>query len=491
MKSNNFKKLAYLISITIVITIAIQGYWNIQNYHSNKQQLINEVQISLDNSIEAYFAELAKTDTNSFTSIPESEIEFPQSVGNFISSIKSNNIDSILLRRPSDSLTQIRKSGELTQRLDAPPNMTINSLGNISGMSVFRGPADASIRNIQFLTNKIIISISRDTLNFPKLKHYFQNELNRKNIDIQYAFTHTTGDTVYKWKFPEANKKLALSTLSKSTYLRRNETLQLQFSNPTLAVLKRSLTGILLSILLSALIIGCLFFLLHVIQKQKELAEIKNDLISNITHEFKTPIATVSTAIEGIKNFNKANDPLKTEKYLDISNQQLQKLHQMVEKLLETATLDNDKLLMNKKPTDIVPLIIQLVEKYRMIAPEKELLFSTNLSELQHNIDIFHFENAIANLIENAIKYGGDKIEVHLNYILNRIKISVADNGMPIDSAQRDKIFEKFYRIPTGNRHDTKGFGIGLFYSKKIINKHDGELELVPNRDHTIFKVTL
>ena len=146
---------------------------------------------------------------------------------------------------------------------------------------------------------------------------------------------------------------------------------------------------------------------------------------------------------------------------------------------------------MNKKPTDIVPLIIQLVEKYRMIAPEKELLFSTNLSELQHNIDIFHFENAIANLIENAIKYGGDKIEVHLNYILNRIKISVADNGMPIDSAQRDKIFEKFYRIPTGNRHDTKGFGIGLFYSKKIINKHDGELELVPNRDHTIFKVTL
>ena len=221
------------------------------------------------------------------------------------------------------------------------------------------------------------------------------------------------------------------------------------------------------------------------------MAEIKNDLISNITHEFKTPIATVSTAIEGIKNFNSANDPSKTEKYLDISNQQLQKLHQMVEKLLETATLDNDKLLLNKETADLVQLITQLVGKYRIITPEKELLFSTNVSELDFEIDLFHFENAIANLIDNAIKYGGDQIEVNINAVLDGIEISIADNGIPIDSAQREKIFEKFYRVPTGNRHDVKGFGIGLFYSKKIINKHHGELELVPNKNHTIFKVTL
>ncbi|NQZ43853.1 MAG: HAMP domain-containing histidine kinase [Flavobacteriaceae bacterium] len=491
MKQNSFNRLAYLIGITIAITIAIQVYWNIQHYQVNKQQLINEVQTSLDNGIEAYFAEIAKTDVMAFVDLSDSGNTFPERAGNILSRIEGNSIDSIFLEFQRDSITMGRRPSGFTQLLDSSSGVTVDSLGNISAVSVFRGQAADSIRDIQGLANKIIISIARDTLDFPKLEGHFQSELNRKNINILYSFTHTTEDSIYQWKEREPGKKLALSTLSKSTYLPNDETLQLRFNNPTLAVLKRSLTGISLSVLLSALIIGSLFFLLHIIQKQKQLAEIKNDLISNITHEFKTPIATVSTAIEGIKNFNSANDPSKTEKYLDISNQQLQKLHQMVEKLLETATLDNDKLLLNKETADLVQLITQLVGKYRMITPEKELLFSTNVSELDFEIDLFHFENAIANLIDNAIKYGGDQIEVNINAVLDGIEISIADNGIPIDSAQREKIFEKFYRVPTGNRHDVKGFGIGLFYSKKIINKHHGELELVPNKNHTIFKVTL
>ena len=91
-------------------------------------------------------------------------------------------------------------------------------------------------------------------------------------------------------------------------------------------------------------------------------------------------------------------------------------------------------------------------------------------------LDPFHFENAISNLIDNAIKYGGNKIEVHINVVLNNLEITIADNGNDIEKNQREKIFDKFYRIPKGNTHNVKGFGIGLYYTKKIIEKHEGEI---------------
>jgi two-component system phosphate regulon sensor histidine kinase PhoR len=108
-----------------------------------------------------------------------------------------------------------------------------------------------------------------------------------------------------------------------------------------------------------------------------------------------------------------------------------------------------------------------------------------------NDIDPFHFENAISNLIDNAIKYGGSKIEVHMNIVLNNLEITIADNGNDIERNQRDKIFDKFYRIPKGNTHNVKGFGIGLYYTKKIIEKHEGEICLIPNSSNTIFKITL
>jgi len=277
----------------------------------------------------------------------------------------------------------------------------------------------------------------------------------------------------------------------KSTFLPSDEKLELLFSNPTLAILKRSLTGILLSFILSISIIFCLLFLLRTVKQQKQLAEIKNDLISNITHEFKTPIATVSTAIEGIKNFNDTNDKEKTYKYLNIGDQQLKKLHQMVEKLLETATLDSDKLLLNKEAVDVVAMMKRLADKYQMLANDKTINFTTNISELEIDVDAFHFENAIANLIDNAIKYGGDTVEVNINSMLDKLELSVGDNGNGIEKSQREKIFDKFYRVPTGNRHDVKGFGIGLFYTKKIVEKHHGTIQLIPDSKNTIFKVTL
>lgn len=259
----------------------------------------------------------------------------------------------------------------------------------------------------------------------------------------------------------------------------------------TFDVLKKSFTGILISFLLALVIISTLFYLLKVINSQKELAAIKNDLISNITHEFKTPITTISTALEAIENFNAMNDKTKTKKYLNLSSQQLNKLHLMVEKLLETATLDSEQLMLKKSAQNIVEITQKLMAKNQDLFPEKTINLSSEASEIILTIDDFHMENVISNLLDNAIKYGGDTINISISKDASNTQISVSDNGDGIDKTQQQKIFEKFYRVPKGNTHDVKGFGIGLYYCKKIVEKHNGtiDLKVIPNQ--TTFTITL
>ncbi|MCW5516111.1 HAMP domain-containing histidine kinase [Muriicola sp. Z0-33] len=487
MKQNNYKSLIYFITATIIATIGLQLYWNVQNYNVNKQRLINEVQNSLDNGVESYFADLAKAE---MVTLRDTLID--SLLQNHMTSANTYTRDSIFLRVDSDTHGMVESIRTFSHLLDSVSGHGGHNTGNRAKISMFqKSSAFDSLNQFEGLASKIIISFTTDSLDFKRLDTLLGQEFNRKNITIGYKIKHSKNDSVLGTFGAPDSKALALSTFSKSTYLPADEKLELLFTNPTLVVLKRSLTGIILSFLLSASIIACLLYLLKIINRQKQLAAIKNDLISNITHEFKTPIATVATAIEGIRNFNDANSKEKTDSYLDISSNQLQKLHLMVEKLLETATLDSDKLLLQKESTDLVQMLNRIVEKFQMLSPEKVIDFKCNVSNLKKEIDPFHFENAIANLLDNAIKYGGDQIEVNLNVLLNAVELSVTDNGGGMDKSQRDKVFDKFYRIPTGNRHDVKGFGIGLFYTKKIIEKHGGSINLSSDGEHTIFKISL
>lgn len=264
------------------------------------------------------------------------------------------------------------------------------------------------------------------------------------------------------------------------------------------------LGSILLSLLLSIIIVGCLLFLLKIIFNQKQLSEVKNDLISNITHELKTPIATISVALEGLQNFDVIKNPKKAIKYISMSSNQIKKLNTMVEKLLETATLKTDEFDLNKEQVNLTDLLKNCVEKYQFTAPEKQLIFVTN-SNIFAKIDKFHFENAISNILDNAIKYGGGIIKVTLNTVTSttfdfaqgktlndHVEITIEDNGNGIPSNQQKKIFEQFYRIPTGNIHNIKGFGIGLYYTQKIIEKHEGTIIVSESKKgKTVFKITL
>lgn len=480
MNTKKYRWLLYLITCTVIATISVQIYWNYKNYQQNKQRVLNEIQISLDTAIEEYFADITKNSTIAFVDMSGDSVMSKERLSAFFGKI---NFDTIFKKTSNKKTKNHIKTFADFKHINPK---------SISGISVFKGLQADSVHHVKGLANKIIFSISQDSIEFDKLNPYFEKQLNRKNLLLPFSFVHYENGSIKK-KFSSKNIewKGEIKMFSKSTYLKPNEKLQLLINNPNKEALKRSSTGILLSFLLSLAIISCLFYLLKIINKQKQLAEIKNDLISNITHEFKTPITTVSTALEAIDTFNAIDDKEKTKKYLAISNLQLKKLHQMVEKLLETAALDSEKLLLQKENTDVISLVKNASLKEEFLSTEKSIEFNSFKDELMIDIDPFHFENAISNLIDNAIKYGGNKIEVHINIVLNNLEITIADNGNDIEKNQRDKVFDKFYRIPKGNTHNVKGFGIGLYYTKKIIEKHHGEIRLIPNSSNTIFKITL
>ena len=541
MNTQKYQWLFYLITATIIATIGVQFYWNYKNYEENKRQVTNEIQLSLDNAVEEYYSSLAKSDfltiidnnsnsvaifKNPLNLIKEKSYK-SKSIGNIINKIKPNNsekekprasinnlkftfdenlskekIDSMMISAKDfviefnsnlDSLNNKKKDSVevLNQITDKKKGFNLNSDGANKVIKYFRGKKAADSLKLIKNLKPIFISFLDQSVEYEKIDSLIEIQLQKKGIELTTSFHHLKNDTLF-----HQTKDSLLATekkylRSKSTFVKDNEAFKLVYNNPSIVALKRSSFGIFLSLLLSLAVISSLFYLLKIINQQKELAAIKNDLISNITHEFKTPIATISAAIEAIKNFNVLEDPEKTSKYLSMSSIQINKLHQMVEKLLETAMLDSEQLVLKKETVDIVDIAEKVVSKYQILAHKKELSFSKTLQPCYANIDVFHFENVISNLIDNAVKYGGNQIEMNINSVLNTIEITVIDDGNGIEKNQKEKIFDKFYRVPKGNTHDVKGFGIGLYYCKKIIEKHEGFIGLTSDKSKTIFKITI
>lgn len=464
---------------------------------------MNEVQQALDNGVESYYARLVKENqialifsdssrtgqrlVNRFSAPWVSE-DTLHNAGYFQSfSFQGRNIPE----RTVDSIGNLKISVN-------NPNVTLR------GSSTFQTIDPSTVTSVKLISDslfnqeqklddfarQIFISLSTD-IDYSELHKTVADELSRKNLDIEFAFRGMRVDSsLVDYNNPQ-DDRYVMSTQANSTYQLGPEMLEMRYTNASLAILQRGLTDLIISVLISLTVIGALLYLYRVINQQKQLAEIKNDLISNITHEFKTPIATVATAIEGIANFNERNDPGKTKKYLDISNEQLKKLNVMVEKLLETATLDTDALQLNKTPVNLSLLLHTMVEKYSMMAGDKTIDLLDVTNDVVIEADAFHLENALSNLIDNAVKYGGQHIAVSLARQQSTVQVVVRDNGGFIEKGHKERVFDKFYRIPKGNQHDVKGFGIGLYYTKKIIEKHGGTIELILAPNSTSFEVAI
>ncbi len=513
MNDKRYQYILYIIVAVIIATIGIQAYWNYKNYLSNKQQLIIDVQTSLDKVVDDYYTDLAQKTTLGLTfdgdnqknvfreggileniskSIDENDKTFKG-----LDSLDLNSIEGITVIKglKADTTLPKKKSNKF-------PFWEQDSTKTHQRLHLIRGDSLDMGKKFELLTSKVVISINNDTLNVNKIDSLLQLDLKDKKIDLNYLINYDkpkerfpnffTSEKKDKTKIIDTTKNSTnLNVTSKSTFLPKGSTLGISFENANWIAFKKGTSAILISTLLVLAVISCLFFLLKVIKEQKQLAEVKNDLISNITHEFKTPIATIGVALEGISNFNVIEDKEKTKKYVDMSSDQLSKLNMMVEKLLETATLDSESLKFNKEPLDVSNLLDNLVNRYKTQHHDKTFHLNLDSDNVVIQADVFHFENALNNILDNAVKYGGDTISIALKSITKDVEILISDDGNTLKKENKHRIFEKFYRIPKGNQHDVKGYGIGLYYTKTIINKHDGTIALDLENKTTTFKISI
>ena len=485
MNAFRHKQIIYLISITIAVTVAAQVYSNFQNYLDNKQRFSLDVQGALDLAIETYYTKLAMGEAIVLSQSPFSLDSLFYNEDIAIDTTSNLYLD-IQTREAGDM--NFKKNDSLTESLKINSFQTLQIIpDSINNVQQTIDLASIDSLEIQLMTKKIFLTLTNSSFDFDSIEYFVKQELKRKNIDVDFALIYSTPEQTLKSK----EQDFELSSFSKSTYLLPGHSLEIRFENASLNIIKRGGIDLLISLLIILTIVSSLLYLYKVITEQKQLTEIKNDLISNITHEFKTPITTISTAIEGISSFNHSNDPEKTKKYLGISSDQLKKLNTMVEKLLETALLDSDKIVLSKERIEVVGMTKALLENFDILTEDKKLSFESDFEKFWIDIDIFHMRNAINNLIDNAIKYGGQQIEVSLSKEGKHVVWEVSDNGGEIDKKQQAHIFKKFYRIPKGNVHTVKGFGIGLYYTKTMVEKHDGNINLTVVGGQTKFKIII
>ncbi|MEP0986050.1 HAMP domain-containing sensor histidine kinase [Ekhidna sp.] len=493
MRQQSYRKSLILIVVTAAVLTAAQVYFTIQNYEVNKQRFILDVQQSLDASIENYFAGKAR---NSIYILGEQSFDtLVNGKQSFAYASTVTNIDS-LLKVVDDSqsgggttFTHIWSGSENPDSTYLDSTFRFRNERSVKKLKISADFDSSRARELQFLTQKVMVSISEDLIDLGALYTEFQKQLEEKNLDVN--FTLSQESSAGKTKIGTLDGTNYLSASATSAFLDSFNSISVDFENATLIILKNGIGELVLSVLLIGLVIGTLIHLYQTINAQKQLAAIKDDLISNITHEFKTPIATIFSALEGVTNFNDTNDQEKTRKYLALSNDQLHKLNDMVEKMLETATIDQGQLTLNKEEVEVVAWTEAIVKRFQLVAQEKQIVFESSMESAVYSLDRFHIENTLSNLIDNAIKYGGDKIIVRLSQVADATVWDIEDNGGNIPVSQRSKIFDKLYRIPTGNQHDVKGFGIGLYYARTIVELHGGQLTLNVSNGRTIFSVAL
>jgi signal transduction histidine kinase len=249
------------------------------------------------------------------------------------------------------------------------------------------------------------------------------------------------------------------------------------FHNPQYAVIKGMMITLVLSALLVLFTIYCFYYVVRTINQQKALGQLKDDFINNMTHELKTPIATITVAIEGLQKFNALNDPEKTQRYLQTSRNELIKLNELVGKVLDVASFERDKITLQKEKIAVDALMHELIATEEAKADKSIRITYNNRDQVEYIIaDKLHFGNAILNVLDNAVKYSNEpadiKVEVYRDG--NKVVFSISDKGIGIPAGHLGRVFEKFHRVPTGNVHNVKGTGLGLSYVKYIAEAHGG-----------------
>jgi two-component system phosphate regulon sensor histidine kinase PhoR len=316
---------------------------------------------------------------------------------------------------------------------------------------------------------------------------------NFKNVDFEFAISTTSmiGDDLQSKNFysaycDSANNYSVVYPLdspggSLSEGIAPQELLWIVVPHVKNVVWKQMFWMLVGAIVFTCIIFAAFFITIRALLNQKKLSEIKSDFINNMTHEFKTPLATISLAVDALKNEKVIHDKTRMNYFSGIIKEENKRMNKQVESILQAALLDKQEIQLNVFPLHATDLINSAINNILLPLKEKNGHLEKNFNATNDLImaDDVHFTNIINNLLDNAVKYSKEnlKIKITTSNFNSHLRIKIEDNGIGMNKETLNRVFEKFYRAHTGNLHNVKGFGLGLSYVKSIVDAHNGKIK--------------
>lgn len=456
-----------MIVLSLVGIGGIVGVWLYGGYVDRREMFVNDVERSLFNAVQSYYdGHLGIINENRNRSVArEGKL--------LVSRIKEmySNVDEAKIQNLWDSLAQerMRRYAERREakKEDGEPAAIMPSF---------------MLQNIDF---------SESALN--EVNGLLKKGLATKGIATPVQLAIKTIDPERRGRGKHRVKVEDDGTIMTRPILinpAEQEFLVGRFDQPIIFLLGKMAVQLVFSVLLILALISAFIYLLWTINRQNKQALLRKSFVNNMTHELKTPVATVMAAIESVQRYGARDDKSKMERYLDISHRELQHLSNMIEKVLQLDIDEVKGIVLHKTNVNLVHLLEEGAEMAKIGAKKTVTIdFDSGFEALLIPADSSHLKNVVSNLLDNAIKYSGEsvKIKIGLRKEGTNALITVSDNGQGIDAMYLKDIFEMFFRVPSGNLHPVKGFGLGLAYVKKVIKQHGGTIHV----DSTLGKGTI
>jgi two-component system phosphate regulon sensor histidine kinase PhoR len=460
-----------VLMILSIIGIAVfMFYWLKESYDREQRTLGIKTSALFDQSIrQLQVAKLKLANIEGDSSFPKPGLHFKKVIRSF------DTDESMMVSMPSrkgmiSTINVIRGKLKDSIKKDSGRLMiTINetSIKNDS-LKFTGGPAGKDHEKfVQFLYN---MDSLQDPLNIKEIDSAFRKQLTKEKIKVPFSILELSGNASLN---EPADNVVTLGFAKPVTY-------KLELGNTVPYLLKRITLPIIFSLLLLGITILAFVLLYRNLVKQRRLGEIKNEFISNISHELKTPVATVGVAIEALKNFNAMQDPQRTKEYLDISTNELQRLSLLIDKVLKLSLFEKKEMELRFEEVNFKEIVEEVLLSLKLQFEKYHATVTLNATgDLRLKGDRLHLQSVVFNLLDNALKYGKENpvINITLAEKNNGIVFTIRDNGIGIPPEYREKVFEKFFRVPHGNTHNAKGYGLGLSYVAQVIQKHQGSIK--------------
>ena len=513
MSKKLFVLLVVLMSLSLTGIIFVQGYWiktAIENKEAQFSSSVNQALKSTSDKIQQRerkdFFELVANRIDSIKDPDESELirlfVYESDLGNNQKFVYSHGI---LQEDYGRSATFFDNNGfdsisvPLRRFLSSKESVIISDGTGLDKENLNQSQKIKKIRQMDEIDRALLSDTYSDIakqrpihkrMNRREVELLLQREFQDRDIDIDFEYgvyskglaTRVRSRGFSASKSTRYQTSLFLDDEGKSDY-----DLLVSFPKKKKFLIASIIGMALLSVILTLVIIVAYSSALYQLIRQKQISEIKTDFINNMTHEFKTPIATINLALDAIKNPKAFENSEKVKAYLGMIRDENKRMHAQVENVLRISKLEKNQLDISKDRVDVHDRIEEAVSHVSLIVENRGGYINKHLDAPRSEIlaNEMHFTNVLVNILDNAIKYSPDvpKIDVYTEIVKNSIIVKIEDQGAGMSKAVAKKIFEKFYREHTGNIHNVKGHGLGLAYVKKIVEDLQGEVYVESEKD--------